>query len=49
MNPILIGIIGILVLIAVMFFLKLPVGFAMMFVGFLGVCYVISPDGISCV
>ncbi|MBW1972023.1 MAG: C4-dicarboxylate ABC transporter permease [Deltaproteobacteria bacterium] len=38
----LIGILGILILLAVLFFLGMPVGFAMAVVGFLGVCYVIS-------
>jgi C4-dicarboxylate transporter, DctM subunit len=38
----LVGIIGIVILLAVLFFLGMPVGFAMAIVGFTGFCYVIS-------
>jgi len=38
----LVGIIGIVVLLLILFFLGMPVGFAMALVGFLGFCYVIS-------
>jgi C4-dicarboxylate transporter, DctM subunit len=41
-SPTLVGIIGILVLIIVLFFLGMPVGFAMGIVGFFGFWYVIS-------
>jgi len=42
MNLVLVGIIGIVVLLLVLFFLGMPVGFAMAVVGFCGFCYVIS-------
>jgi len=42
MNLVLVGIIGILILLLVLFFLGMPVGFAMAVVGFLGFCYVVS-------
>ncbi len=42
MSPELVGLIGIFVLLAVMFFLRMPVGFAMALVGFCGMCYVLS-------
>ncbi|MFP4087087.1 MAG: TRAP transporter large permease [Desulfobacteraceae bacterium] len=42
MSATLIGIIGILVLLAVLFFLGMPVGFAMAIVGFCGFWYVVS-------
>jgi len=38
----LVGILGIVVLLLIMFFLGMPVGFAMALVGFSGFCYVIS-------
>jgi C4-dicarboxylate transporter DctM subunit len=38
----LIGILGIVILLAVLFFLGMPVGFAMAVVGFCGFCYVVS-------
>jgi tripartite ATP-independent transporter DctM subunit len=38
----LVGVIGILVLLAVLFFLGMPVGFAMAIVGFVGYCYVLN-------
>jgi len=38
----LVGVIGIIVLLLILFFLGLPVGFAMGIVGFAGFCYVIS-------
>ncbi len=37
-----VGILGIVILLAVLFFLGMPVGFAMAVVGFLGFCYVVS-------
>jgi tripartite ATP-independent transporter DctM subunit len=37
-----IGILGIVILLAVLFFLGMPVGFAMAVVGFCGFCYVVS-------
>jgi len=42
MDLVLIGIIGIVVLLLVLFFLGMPVGFAMAVVGFCGFCYVVS-------
>ena len=42
MSPILIGIIGIVILLAVLFFLGMPVGIAMAIVGFCGFWYVVS-------
>ena len=42
MSPAVIGIIGIVVLLLMLFFLGIPVGFAMGVVGFCGFCYVIS-------
>jgi hypothetical protein len=42
MNLVLVGIIGILILLLVLFFLGMPVGFAMAVVGFCGFCYVVS-------
>ncbi len=42
MNPVLVGVSGIICLLAVMFFLGMPVGFAMAIVGFAGFCVVIS-------
>lgn len=42
MDPTLVGIIGILVLLCVLFFLGMPVGFAMSIVGFVGYCYIIN-------
>ena len=42
MDPVLVGIIGILVLLLVLFFLGMPVGFAMAVVGFCGFSYAIS-------
>jgi tripartite ATP-independent transporter DctM subunit len=42
MDPVLLGIIGILVLLLVLFFLGMPVGFAMAVVGFCGFSYAIS-------
>ena len=42
MSLTLVGIIGIVVLLSVLFFLGMPVGFAMAIVGFCGYCYVIS-------
>ncbi|MFH1081845.1 MAG: TRAP transporter large permease [Pseudomonadota bacterium] len=42
MSPTLIGIIGIIILLAVLFFLGMPVGFAMGVVGFCGFWYVVS-------
>ena len=42
MSPVLVGILGILVLLLVMFLLGMPVGFAMALVGFCGFCYVTS-------
>ena len=48
MSPALIGIIGIIVLLLMLFFLGMPVGFAMGIVGFCGFCYVISiPAGLN--
>jgi len=42
MNLVLVGIIGVVVLLLVLFFLGMPVGFAMAIVGFCGFCYVVS-------
>ena len=42
MNLVLVGIAGILILLLVLFFLGMPVGFAMAVVGFCGFCYVVS-------
>ncbi|MFB0507742.1 MAG: TRAP transporter large permease [Thermodesulfobacteriota bacterium] len=42
MNLVLVGIIGIFVLLLVLFFLGMPVGFAMAVVGFWGFCYAVS-------
>jgi len=42
MDLVLVGIIGILILLLVLFFLGMPVGFAMAVVGFCGFCYVVS-------
>ena len=42
MNLVLVGIIGILILLLVLFFLGMPVGFAMAVVGFCGFWYVVS-------
>lgn len=42
MSPAVIGIMGIAVLLLMLFFLGIPVGFAMGIVGFCGFCYVIS-------
>ncbi len=42
MSPVAVGLIGILVLLFVLFFLGMPVGFAMALVGFCGFCYVVS-------
>lgn len=42
MDPVVVGIIGILVLLLILFFLGMPVGFAMAVVGFAGFCYAVS-------
>jgi C4-dicarboxylate transporter DctM subunit len=42
MNLVLVGVIGIVILLLVLFFLGMPVGFAMAIVGFYGFCYVVS-------
>ena len=42
MSVTLVGIIGIIVLLLILFFLGMPVGFAMALVGFCGFCYVVS-------
>ena len=42
MSPVLVGIIGILILLLILFFLGMPVGFAMAVVGFCGFCYAVS-------
>lgn len=42
MNLILVGVLGIVILLLVLFLLGMPVGFAMGIVGFCGFCYVIS-------
>lgn len=44
MSPVTVGLIGIGVLL-VMFMLRMPIAFAMAFVGFLGYCYLSSPEG----
>ena len=43
MNPVIIGIVGIAVLV-VIFLLRMPVGFAMAFVGFVGFSFLVSPQ-----
>ncbi|UCH51970.1 MAG: TRAP transporter large permease subunit, partial [Chloroflexota bacterium] len=43
MNPVIIGLVGIAVLI-VIFLLRMPVGFAMAFVGFVGFSFLVSPQ-----
>jgi tripartite ATP-independent transporter DctM subunit len=45
MNLVLVGIIGILILLLILFFLGMPVGFAMAVVGFCGFWYVVSLKG----
>jgi len=42
MNLVLVGVIGVVILLLVLFFLGMPVGFAMAIVGFCGFCYVVS-------
>ena len=42
MSPVLVGVIGILILLIILFFLGMPVGFAMAVVGFCGFCYMVS-------
>jgi tripartite ATP-independent transporter DctM subunit len=42
MDPVVVGIIGIVVLLLILFFLGMPVGFAMAAVGFAGFCYAVS-------
>ncbi len=42
MSSVLVGIIGIVILLLVLFFLGTPVGFAMAVVGFCGFCYIVS-------
>jgi C4-dicarboxylate transporter DctM subunit len=42
MNVVLVGVLGIIILLLVLFFLGMPVGFAMAVVGFCGFCYVVS-------
>jgi tripartite ATP-independent transporter DctM subunit len=42
MDPVVVGIIGIVVLLLILFFLGMPVGFAMAVVGFAGFCYAVS-------
>lgn len=42
MNLVVVGVLGILILLLIMFFLGMPVGFAMAVVGFCGFCYVVS-------
>ncbi len=44
MDAAIIGILGIIVLILVLFFLGMPVGFAMAIIGFIGFAYVVSPS-----
>ncbi|MBN2232091.1 MAG: TRAP transporter large permease subunit [Deltaproteobacteria bacterium] len=44
MSPEVIGISGIVIMLATMFFLQIPVGFAMALIGFLGVGYVATPQ-----
>ena len=43
MSPVTIGILGVIILI-VIFVLRMPVGFAMAFVGFIGFSYLVSPE-----
>ncbi|MBE0618275.1 MAG: TRAP transporter large permease subunit, partial [Proteobacteria bacterium] len=43
MDPITVGLLGIVVLMAVIFVLRMPVGFAMAVVGFLGFAQVVNP------
>jgi C4-dicarboxylate transporter DctM subunit len=48
LSPALIGVIGIVVLLLMLFLLGMPVGFAMGIVGFCGFCYIISvPAGLN--
>ncbi|UCH23008.1 MAG: TRAP transporter large permease [Deltaproteobacteria bacterium] len=42
MSPAIVGVTGIVILLLVLFFLGMPVGFAMGIVGFCGFCYVVS-------
>jgi C4-dicarboxylate transporter DctM subunit len=42
MNLVVVGVLGILILLLILFFLGMPVGFAMAVVGFCGFCYVVS-------
>ena len=42
MNLVVIGVLGIIILLLLLFFLGMPVGFAMAVVGFCGFCYVVS-------
>ena len=42
MDLVLVGILGIIILLLILFFLGMPVGFAMAVVGFFGFCYVVS-------
>ncbi|MCD6153563.1 MAG: TRAP transporter large permease [Syntrophobacterales bacterium] len=42
MSSVLVGIIGIVILLLILFFLGMPVGFAMAVVGFCGFCYIVS-------
>jgi tripartite ATP-independent transporter DctM subunit len=44
MSPEFIGIFGILIMLATMFFLQIPVAFAMALIGFFGIAYVTSID-----
>ncbi len=44
MSPQLVGIFGIVILLAAMLLLQIPVGFVMALIGFLGVSYVVSPQ-----
>ncbi len=44
MSPEFIGLFGILIMLATMFFLQIPVGFAMAIIGFFGIAYVTSFD-----
>jgi tripartite ATP-independent transporter DctM subunit len=43
MNPVVLGIVGIIALVA-LFLLRMPVGFAMAFVGFVGFSFLVSPQ-----
>src|SRR4030043_461062 len=43
MNPVIIGVVGIVVLV-IIFLLRMPVGFAMAFVGFVGFSFLVSPQ-----